>query len=1065
MSSPAIISYIIGSINTNTISSDNKLAALRSFVRLMDFDIILLQEVESANLRIPGYNVITNVDESKRGTAIALKSHIPFANVQRSLNSRIMSVKVGNSLTVCNVYAQSGTQNFSARENLFKEQLPFYLQASTEHIILGGDFNCVVANKDSTGSNNYSTSLKQLVENMQLLDTWNCLHRNLVDYSFVRSNSASRIDRIYVSRSLVPHLRVADLLATSFSDHKAYRIRCCLPNLGKPHGRGYWCIRAHILNEQNLEEFQQKWLRWVRERRNFDSWMSWWIECAKPKIRSFFRWKTNEAFREFHTTNEFLYRQLKNAYEQLYQNPNGIVEVNKIKAKMLNVQSNFSKAYERLNDRFVCGEKVSSFQIGDRYKRKSTINSIRHQDRCITDAVEIETHVHDYFQNLYSVEHLRGSENFPVNRIIPPDSNANAALMDEITTAELFFAIRSSASRKSPGSDGIPKEFYIKAFDIIHPQLNMIINEALQGNIPEKFVEGVIVLCKKKAGDQTIKAYRPISLLNYDYKLLSRILKDRLGKVMIENNLLNSSQKCSNSDRTIFEAVHSIKDRIAELNCKRMRGKLISFDLDHAFDRVNQNYLMVVMRNIHLNANFVQLLGKIMSSAHSRLLINGNLTPSFPIQRSVRQGDPLSMHLFVLYLHPLLEKLRTICNGPNDLVVAYADDITIVITDERKLNAIQQTFRSFGECSGSLLNISKTVAVNLGPQRDVNDTVWPRVQDSIKVLGVTFFNSHKQIIDYNWADVIKKSSRLMWMYKARNLTLQQKVIVLNTYITSRLWFLASVISIPNQAVARMTSYIGSFIWDRFPTRVPIEQLTLPRSMGGLNLHLPMHKCKSLLVTRFLIEIRETPFAGTMRQHLENPPNSAAIPALYPCLKSISKILPYIPRRIEESPSASSLHNYFREQLKKPKVMEENANISWKRVWSNIGVKELTSMERSVYYLVVNGKIPHAQLLHRQNRVASPYCNQCPNTEEDLEHKLAGCPRISALWNHLLSRLETNIGRRMTFISLKIPELKNMNRRCRYQALKAFITYVNFILDANDQKTVEALNFVLNCVFV
>lgn len=146
-------------------------------------------------------------------------------------------------------------------------------------------------------------------------------------------------------------------------------------------------------------------------------------------------------------------------------------------------------------------------------------------------------------------------------------------------------------------------------------------------------------------------------------------------------------------------------------------------------------------------------------------------------------------------------------------------------------------------------------------------------------------------------------------------------------------------------------------------------------------------------------------------------------------------------------------------------MEENANISWKRVWSNIGVKELTSMERSVYYLVVNGKIPHAQLLHRQNRVASPYCNQCPNTEEDLEHKLAGCPRISALWNHLLSRLETNIGRRMTFISLKIPELKNMNRRCRYQALKAFITYVNFILDANDQKTVEALNFVLNCVFV
>lgn len=103
---------------------------------------------------------------------------------------------------------------------------------------------------------------------------------------------------------------------------------------------------------------------------------------------------------------------------------------------------------------------------------------------------------------------------------------------------------------------------------------------------------------------------------------------------MIENNLLNASQKCSNGNRTIFEAVHAIKDRIAELNCRKISGKLISFDLDHAFDRVNHNFLKVVMRNFQLNASFVQLLWKIMSTSKFRLLINGNLTPNFPIQRS-----------------------------------------------------------------------------------------------------------------------------------------------------------------------------------------------------------------------------------------------------------------------------------------------------------------------------------------------------------------------------------------------------------------------------------------------
>lgn len=285
----ATISYNIGSININAISNDTKIAALHSFVRLVDLDIILLQEVQSASLCIPGHNIVFNIDEAKRGTAIALKSHIPYSNVQRSLDSRILTVKVSNTVTICNIYAHSGTQNYSTREKFFREQLPFYLQNSAEHIILGGDFNSVIDAKDATGSSNFSLSFKQIVDNVHLSDTWNCLHRNMIAYSFIRPNSASRLDRIYISRSLVPHLRTSELFATSFSDHKAYKIRCCLPNLGKPHGRGYWSIRAHVLNEENLEEFEQKWNRWLRVRRNYDSWMSWWIQFAKPKIRSFFQ--------------------------------------------------------------------------------------------------------------------------------------------------------------------------------------------------------------------------------------------------------------------------------------------------------------------------------------------------------------------------------------------------------------------------------------------------------------------------------------------------------------------------------------------------------------------------------------------------------------------------------------------------------------------------------------------------------------------------------------------------------------------------------------------------------
>lgn len=199
-----------------------------------------------------------------------------------------------------------------------------------------------------------------------------------------------------------------------------------------------------------LEEFGRKWNVWLRQKRNYDSWMSWWIDFAKPKIRSFFRWKTNQAFREFHAGNEYLYGQLRSAYDEMYQNPVGRAQVNKIKAQMLQLQNRFSKVFERLNDKLVCGEKLSSFQLGDRLQRKSksTIQTLEYQGQTLVDPAEIENHVFDYFKNLYSAGSTRNHNEFPSNRTIPVGSEVNEQLMEEITTTEIFFAVRASASKK-----------------------------------------------------------------------------------------------------------------------------------------------------------------------------------------------------------------------------------------------------------------------------------------------------------------------------------------------------------------------------------------------------------------------------------------------------------------------------------------------------------------------------------------------------------------------------------------------------------------------------------------
>lgn len=172
-----LCSYKVATINLNNITNQTKISALQSFLRLQEVDIALLQEVENDKLVLSGFNIVFNVDHTHRGTAIALKDHIRFANVERSLNSRIISLRVHDSVTVINIYAHSGSQHRALREELFNTTLPYYLRNRAEHIIIGGDFNAVVHPRDATGESNFSRALSNSVQQLQLQDVWDVLNR------------------------------------------------------------------------------------------------------------------------------------------------------------------------------------------------------------------------------------------------------------------------------------------------------------------------------------------------------------------------------------------------------------------------------------------------------------------------------------------------------------------------------------------------------------------------------------------------------------------------------------------------------------------------------------------------------------------------------------------------------------------------------------------------------------------------------------------------------------------------------------------------------------------------
>lgn len=366
------LSYNIASINIYTITNPTKLNALHTFLRTMDLDIIFLQEVVNDQLTVPGYNVVSNVDYARRGTAIALKNHIQFDRVEKSLDSRLIALRVNNT-TLVNVYTPSGSIARAERERFFNYTIAYYLRHCADYVVLGGDFNCVLRQCDATGCNT-SPALQATIRQLQMCDVWVQLRGRELGPTYITHNSASRLDRFYVNSGLRENIREVNAHVCAFTNHKAITLQICLPSLGREHGKGFWSLRPHLLSVKNIEEFQIRWQFWTRQRRNYESWIMWGQSYAKIQIKKFFRWKSRAAFDSFQRDYQRLYVKLEQAYNSYYLQPSQLTTINRIKEEMLAHQRKFTEFFVKINDTYIAGEPLSSFQLGERTRKQTIIN-------------------------------------------------------------------------------------------------------------------------------------------------------------------------------------------------------------------------------------------------------------------------------------------------------------------------------------------------------------------------------------------------------------------------------------------------------------------------------------------------------------------------------------------------------------------------------------------------------------------------------------------------------------------------------------------------------------------
>jgi hypothetical protein len=210
-------------------------------------------------------------------------------------------------------------------------------------------------------------------------------------------------------------------------------------------------------------------------------------------------------------------------------------------------------------------------------------------------------------------------------------------LIHTLTLDELWKAVAQGKPRKTPVTDGICLEFYRAAWDVIKDDLLQIMNSIfLNGLILDRQVQGQILCIPKKARPTTTGDYRALTLLNVDYKILTRAIANRLKPTLPKT--MHPQQHCGVPGTTVFDAVATIQDAIAYADFKKAPLCVVSLDFHTAFDKISHAYLQDILRAYGFGKLFVDRIMGLYRNATSEVQINGFRSHPIPIRRSLRQG-------------------------------------------------------------------------------------------------------------------------------------------------------------------------------------------------------------------------------------------------------------------------------------------------------------------------------------------------------------------------------------------------------------------------------------------